>query len=79
VKVGDRVEVVLLEQRTKKGGWRARHQGSGLEGPIQNSGDVPADKKPEEQITVKVKVAKGKESAFLYLNDTDAASAKRKK
>jgi len=79
VKVDDRVEVVLLEQRTKKGGWRARHQGTGLEGPIQNSGDVPADKKPEEQITVKVKVAKGKESAFFYLNDTDAASAKRKK
>lgn len=64
VKVGDTVEVVLLEEKTKKGGWKARHQASGLEGPIQNSPHVPADRNPGDRVSVLVKIAKGKESAF---------------
>jgi CRISPR-associated protein Cmr6 len=78
VKVGERLEVVLLAVRTKKGGWRARHEGSGMEGPVQNSGDLPTDKKPDDRITVEVKVAKGKESAFRYLSNADISSAKHK-
>jgi len=46
----DRVEVVLLEEKTKKGGWKARHEPSGLIGAIKNSDDVPPDKKPGDRI-----------------------------
>lgn len=38
---GTFVSAKLLEERTKKGGWRARHEDSGKEMPIQNSTDVP--------------------------------------
>jgi CRISPR-associated protein Cmr6 len=79
LKVGSRVEAVLLDERTKKGGWKARHDGAGLEGPVQNSNEVPANKKAGEQITVEVKIAKGKESAFRYLSGTDTGDAKEKK
>lgn len=63
---GNSVEAVLLEERTKKGGWKARHEPSGLEGPVQNSGVVPADKKPGERVTLIVKIAKGRESGFEW-------------
>jgi hypothetical protein len=49
-----------------------------MEGPVQNSGDLPTDKKPDDRITVEVKVAKGKESAFRYLSNADISSAKHK-
>jgi len=79
LKAGSRVEAVLLEERTKKGGWKARHDGAGLEGPVQNSNELPPDKKAGEQITVEVKIAKGKESAFRYLSGIDAGTTKEKK
>lgn len=40
---GEETQAVLLEERTKKGSWRARHVGSGLVGTIENSGSVPED------------------------------------
>jgi CRISPR-associated protein Cmr6 len=70
-KPGDRVEATLLKERTKKGGWKARHDDSGLEGPVQNSIEVPSDKVAGDQIRVEVRIAKGKESAFRYLSDAD--------
>ena len=76
---GERVEVVLLDERTKKGGWKARHESSGLEGPVQNSNEVPADKKAGERIAVEIRIAKGKESGFRFVIDPDAAAAKEKK
>ena len=79
LKVGARVDVMLLEERTKKGGWKARHAGAGLEGPVQNSNEMPVDKKPGDRLSVEVRVAKGKESAFRYLGDVDAEVAKEKK
>lgn len=78
LRAGSRVDVVLLEERTKKGLWRARHDGAGLEGPVQNSDKVPAGKKAGEWISVEVRIAKGKESAFRYLGDADAGVAKEK-
>lgn len=50
--VNERIQVVLLDKPTKKGGWKALHQPSGLTGPIKNSGDVPADKKAGDTIEV---------------------------
>jgi CRISPR-associated protein Cmr6 len=78
-KVGSRVEVVLLEERTKKGGWKARHDGAGLEGPVQNSNEVPSATKAGERITVEVRIAKGKESGFRYVSGSDAGTAKEAK
>ena len=43
---GSLVEAVLLEERTKKGGWRARHEPSGKEGHIENTANVPVERKP---------------------------------
>lgn len=48
---GNRVTAVLLGQKSKKGGWRARlKDDEKLSGPIQNSGDVPADKAPDQEV-----------------------------
>ncbi|NLX98472.1 MAG: type III-B CRISPR module RAMP protein Cmr6 [Rhodopirellula sp.] len=63
---GDQVEAELLEERTKKGGWRARHVASGIAGPIQNGGDVPGDKKAGDRLPLIVQSANPKEIAFKY-------------
>lgn len=51
---GARVEVVLLEEKTKKGGWKAKHEASGLQGPIQNAADVPGDAEPGRRVDLVV-------------------------
>ncbi len=68
---GTRVEAVLLEEKTKKGGWKARHDSSGLVGPIQNSGDVPGDKKPGDKVPLIVASANPREIAFRYPTAAD--------
>lgn len=65
-RAGERVEAVLLEERTKKGGWKARHEPSGLTGPIQNSGDVPSTMNTGDRVELVVAISKGAESAFKY-------------
>lgn len=64
-KPGEIVECVLLEEKTKRGGWKARHEPSGIEGPIQNSAAVPADAKPGDRLKLQVKIAKDKNSGFV--------------
>jgi CRISPR-associated protein Cmr6 len=63
-KAGDRVEATLLEERTKKGGWKARHEPTGLAGPIHNSADVPAGAKPGDRLTLEVASVNPREIAF---------------
>lgn len=63
---GDSIPVRLLEERTRKGGWKARHVASGISGPIQNSRDIPAGMNPGDSIEVAVKVSKGAESQFEF-------------
>lgn len=65
-KPGDRVEAVLLEERTKRGGWKARHEPSGLSGPIQNSDAVPAEKKPGDHVELLVAFASPRGIAFKW-------------
>ena len=48
------VEAVLLEERTRKGGWRARHEPTGKEMTIGNTGDVPAERKPGDRVELYV-------------------------
>ncbi|HVA63079.1 MAG TPA: type III-B CRISPR module RAMP protein Cmr6 [Terriglobales bacterium] len=60
------VDAVLLEKRTMRQGWRARHEASGLSGPVQNSGDVPQEKKPGDHITLIVASVNSREIAFRH-------------
>jgi len=66
-KPGETVECVLLPEKTKKGGWKARHEASGIEGPIENSAEVPPDATPGQRVRLLVKIAKGSQSGFRYL------------
>lgn len=70
-KPGDKVDAVLLEEKTKKGGWKARHEPSGLSGPIQNSSDVPRDKSAGDGLTLLVASANEREIAFRYPTAAD--------
>ncbi|MGH8012910.1 MAG: type III-B CRISPR module RAMP protein Cmr6 [Candidatus Binataceae bacterium] len=74
-KPGEMVEVQLLEERTKKGGWRATHEPSGWSGPIENTSDVPTDKNPGDKLKLTVKHASvsGRELTFRYPTAADEA------
>jgi CRISPR-associated protein Cmr6 len=74
---GERVEAVLLEEKTRKGGWRARHVATGIAGPIQNSNDVPDEirpgkkTEPSDTVTLIVQSANEREIAFRYPTAAD--------
>jgi CRISPR-associated protein Cmr6 len=67
----ERVEAVLLEEKTKKGGWKAKHLATNISGPIQNSNDVPKDKKPGDKLTLIVMSANEREIAFRWPTAAD--------
>ena len=67
LKVGAFVEGTLLEEKTKKGGWKAREKLTGLSGPIQNTQAVPADANAGDSVNLRVKVA-SPASAFEYVS-----------
>ena len=51
---GKVVEAVLLDERTRKGGWRAKHEPTEKKMPIQNSAEVPDDCKPGDRVELYV-------------------------
>jgi len=51
---GDKVECVLLDGKTRKGGWRAKLLKCGAEGPITNTADVPKSAEPGQMVTLRV-------------------------
>ncbi len=63
-KATDRVSAELLEEKTKKGGWKAKHIDSGLQGPIQDSQKVPEDAQPGQRVELTVASVSAKEMAF---------------
>jgi len=65
-KANEIVNAVLLEEKTRKGGWKAKHEVSGLSGPIQNTKDVPEDKHPGERVSLVVAFAKQEGIAFKW-------------
>jgi CRISPR-associated protein Cmr6 len=67
----------LLEERTKKGGWKAMHEPSRLSGPIQNSESVPTDKNAGDSLKLIVANATERELAFRYPTPADEARAQR--
>ncbi len=77
-KPGDRVEATLLEERTKRGGWRARHETSGLMGPVHNTSEVPADNQAGDALSLIVASANEREIAYRYPTAEEEARAHRK-
>ena len=73
---GERVQAVLLEEKTKKGGWKARHEASGLQGPVQNSGDAPGDAESGQCADLVVASANPREIAFRWPTDRDSEPAR---
>lgn len=65
-RANDTVQAVLLEEKTKKGGWKAQIQGYSQVGPIQNSQEVPADKKPGDVVTLILASINEREAAFRW-------------
>jgi CRISPR-associated protein Cmr6 len=72
-KPGEKVEAKLLEERTKKGQWKAEHPPSGFVGNIENSDAVPADKQPGDTLQLIVASA----TAFKFPTPEEEARAKR--
>lgn len=70
---GEKVEAILLEERTKKGGWKALHRASGLSGAIQNTADVPEDCKVGDTMMLIV----ANPAAFRYPTPDDDERAAR--
>ena len=78
-KSGERVETVLLEERTKKGLWRAKHEPTGLDGPVQNTGDVPPDKNAGDKLMLIVASVNDISIAFRYPTSADEQRAQASK
>ena len=74
---GEIVEGTLLPEKASKGGWRARHDPSGISGPIQNSDQVPADSRPGDTVRLVIAIATGRpdQSGFRYPTPADEARA----
>ena len=62
----DMVDAVLLEEKTKKGGWRAQIKGHSQAGPIQNSDQVPTKAKPGEAVKLMIASINDREVAFKW-------------
>lgn len=65
-KAGDRVEAELLTEKTKKGGWKAKHLDSSISGPIQDNQNAPADAKPGQRVKLTVTSTTRKEIGFKW-------------
>jgi CRISPR-associated protein Cmr6 len=68
---GSVVDAVLVEEKTRRGGWKAQHSATGVIGPIQNTADVPADKQPGDTVTLIVANA----TDFKWPTEADLARA----
>jgi CRISPR-associated protein Cmr6 len=72
------VDAVLIEKKTSKGGWKARHEASGLAGPVQNSAEVPAESKPGDKVTLVVAYARPGDIAFRWPKPSGEQKGTRK-
>jgi hypothetical protein len=53
-KSGTAIQCVLLAEKTRKGGWRAKLSDRELAGPVTNSADVPESAKPGQVVELRV-------------------------
>ena len=78
---GERIEAVLVEEKTKKGGWKAAVvvDGRRIVGDIFNSGKVPSDAAPGLAAELIVRVANPANASFKWPSpDVKARLAKPK-
>ena len=73
-KSGERVDAVLLDEKTKKGGWKAKHEPSGLQGPIQNTAATPGDAASGNRVSLVVASINPRAIAFRWPTARDAGS-----
>ena len=71
LRAGDTVQSVLLAEKTRKGGWKAKLQQRPIEGPITNTVDVPKSVKPGQVVALRVGTISndGKRIQFHWLQD----------
>ena len=65
-KAGDRVKARLLEKKTRKGGWIAKHLESELQGPIHDTENVPGNAEAGQDVELTVASVNLKEMAFRW-------------
>ncbi len=53
-RTGDKVQCVLLGEKTRKGGWKAQLLQRRTEGPITNTADMPKSANPGQAVTLRV-------------------------
>jgi hypothetical protein len=53
-KSGTAIQCVLLAEKTRKGGWRAKLSDRKLAGPVTNSADMPQSARPGEVVELRV-------------------------
>jgi hypothetical protein len=63
---GDEVLCVLLPEKTRKGGWRARLSNRSLAGPITNTGDVPSGVQAGQRVVLLVEAISGKKGRVQF-------------
>ncbi|MBF2053056.1 MAG: type III-B CRISPR module RAMP protein Cmr6 [Candidatus Sericytochromatia bacterium] len=68
---GEWYEVTLLEERTKKDGWRATESKSGLSGPVVNTSMVPGDAEPGQKVQMIVHAVNKLEMMFRWPTDKE--------
>ena len=63
---GDEALCVLLPEKTRKGGWRARLTNRSLAGPITNTGDVPSGAQAGQRVVLLVEAICGKKGRVQF-------------
>jgi hypothetical protein len=53
-RTGDRVECVLLVEKTRNGGWKAKLLQRGTEGPVTNTAEMPKSAKAGQTVMLRV-------------------------
>ena len=76
LKSGERVDCVLLPEKTRKKGWKAKVVGRDLVGPITNTKDIPKSVSVGQKVSLRVGAIStgGKHIQFDWLPDSDRAS-----
>ena len=75
---GDLVDAILLDVKTKKGGWKAKHEPTGLQGPLQNSGEGPDDAAAGQRVQLVVASANPHGISFNWLTPAIEARLRSK-
>ncbi len=62
---GQEITAVLLDERTKRGGWKVQY--NSIKGAVVNTGVVPGDCKPGQKVIVKVQSPNPANAMFNYV------------